>query len=61
MAKIMVDLILIQDLSTAVELLFNIVKEKELDDDEVEKMRYVAKLMQSSTEILKKNTEETNN
>jgi predicted homoserine dehydrogenase-like protein len=55
--KVTVDIELLEDLSTVTDILFNIVIKKKLNNKEIERMRYVNKLLLTATELLSKTLE----
>ena len=52
--KVTIDIELLEDLSTATDILFNIVIKKKLNNKEIERMKYVNKLLLTATELLSK-------
>jgi len=49
--KISVDIELMEDLSSCMQILFDIVRVKHLTDDDIDKLKYVNKLVKSVNEL----------
>lgn len=52
--KLIVDLELLVDLTQATQVLFDIVKDKDLSDFEIERLMYVQKLIESGNNLMEK-------
>ena len=50
--KMSVEIEFLEDISTCMQILFDIVKVKDLTDEEVDKMKYVNKLLVSANKFL---------
>ena len=50
--KMSVEIEFLEDISTCMQILFDIVKVKDLTDEEVDKMKYVNKLLISANKFL---------
>lgn len=48
---------LIEDLSTAAEMLFEILKKKPINEEEATRMKYVIKLLESCNDLFPKNND----
>lgn len=59
--KLHVDLELLVDLSQATQILFDIVKDKDLSDFEIERLQYVHKLIETGNKLLEKAINEKRN
>jgi len=55
--KVTVDIELLEDLSVVTDILFNIVIKKKLNNKEIERLKYVNKLLLTATELLSKTLE----
>jgi len=59
--KVMIELNLLVDLSQTIQIFFDIVKNKHLTEEELEKIRYAAKLMETCNELFEKSINMTPN
>jgi hypothetical protein len=57
--KIEINLSLLEDMAKATELLFNLLLEKDLTDDDLPVINEVAKLTSAANETLRKNIDDT--
>jgi hypothetical protein len=56
--KVMVDVMLLEDLSTVCEKMFNIICTKDLTDDDLSQLEYVNKVLVTCNQIFRKNVKE---